>query len=52
MADHIWTADDVADHFEEAFRSIEGNPQKDEAGIIVLTTGFGSAYPADRAMGA
>lgn len=26
MADRIWTADDVADHFEEAFRTLRKLP--------------------------
>ena len=26
MAEHIWTAEDVADHFEEAFRTLRKLP--------------------------
>ena len=38
MGDHIWTADDVADHFEEAFRTLRKLPQ-------VKARGYHSAWP-------
>ena len=34
MADHIWTADDVADHFEEAFRTLRKLPPLKARGYI------------------
>jgi len=38
MGDHIWTADDVADHFEEAFRTLRKLPP-------VKARGYHSAWP-------
>ena len=38
MADHIWTADDVADHFEEAFRTLRKLPP-------VKVQGYFNAWP-------
>jgi len=38
MADHIWTADDVADHFEEAFRTLRKLPP-------VKARGYFNAWP-------
>ena len=39
MADRIWTADDVADHFEEAFRTLRKLPP-------VKAQGYFSTWPA------
>lgn len=39
MADRIWTADDVADHFEEAFRTLRKLPP-------VKARGYFNAWPA------
>jgi hypothetical protein len=41
MADRIWTADCVADHFEEAFRTLRKLPP-------VKAQGFFNAWPRDR----
>lgn len=38
MADRVWTADDVADHFEEAFRTLRKLP-------AVKAQGFFNAWP-------
>ena len=38
MADRIWTADDVADHFEEAFRTLRKLPP-------VRVQGYFNAWP-------
>ena len=38
MGDHIWTADGVADHFEEAFRTLRKLPP-------VKARGYISAWP-------
>ena len=38
MGNHIWTADDVADHFEEAFRTLRKLP-------AVKARGYVSAWP-------
>ena len=38
MADHIWTAADVADHFEEAFRTLRKLPP-------VKVQGYFNAWP-------
>ena len=34
MVDHIWTADDVADHFAEAFRTLRKLPPVNARGYI------------------
>jgi hypothetical protein len=39
MGDRIWTADDVADHFEEAFRTLRKLPP-------VKARGYFNAWPA------
>ena len=39
MVDHIWTADDVASHFEEAFRTLRKLPP-------VRVKGYINAWPA------
>jgi hypothetical protein len=39
MTDRVWTADDVADHFEEAFRTLRKLPP-------VKARGYISAWPA------
>ena len=38
MAEHIWTAEDVADHFEEAFRTLRKLPP-------VRVQGYFNAWP-------
>ena len=38
MADRIWTAEDVADHFEEAFRTLRKLPP-------VKVQGYRNAWP-------
>ena len=38
MAEHIWTAEDVADHFEEAFRTLRKLPP-------VKVQGYFNAWP-------
>src|SRR5690554_5972971 len=38
MADRTWTADDVADHFEEAFRTLRKLPP-------VMAQGYFNAWP-------
>lgn len=38
MAEHVWTAEDVADHFEEAFRTLRKLPP-------VKVQGYFNAWP-------
>ena len=52
MADRIWTAEGVAEHFEEAFRTLRKLPPGQGAGVLQRLAADRPHQPRDRGDGA